>query len=253
MELASTQASGPRTAVARPHRARRWPILAASVAMLAGIATATAIIVMQNKSHAPADTTDPEPSPAPANPTAANPAPSPAPANPAPSPAPADPAPADPAPVKASAPVETGRLQVSSDPTGAMIYVDGELIGPAPTGVALLPGEHVIHAALAGYLANDIHGTINVGAETAVTMLMSEVPAIKPAKVGRPPRPPRGGGGGPTGSTMSQADLDKLEKTALPSEDGPANPAPHPPVKRVDPPKTPATGPGSTTPKPNPY
>ncbi|MBL0212849.1 MAG: serine/threonine protein kinase [Myxococcales bacterium] len=50
VELATTQASGARAAVPPPAgRSRRWPILAASLAMLAGIGTATAIIVSQGK------------------------------------------------------------------------------------------------------------------------------------------------------------------------------------------------------------
>ena len=248
LELASTQASGARAVVPRPAgKARRWPILAASLAMLAGIATATAIIMAQNKHPEPAATAT---EPAKAAEPAKAPEPTKAP-EPARAPEPTKVEDVAPAPV----PSKTGWLEVSSKPSGAEIVVDGKSIGSAPTGIALLPGPHKVHAELLGFTADDTEEQIDLGSKTSLTVAMAPVAATPTkARPGIKTPPPKGPKSTSTSTTkvLTQAEIDALMKRALPSEDPAKVPPPPPPIKRTDPPKTPPTGP-DTTPKPNPY
>jgi hypothetical protein len=241
VELATTQASGGRARampVARPGGQRRkWPLLAASIAMLAGVATATAIIVAQNK--APATTTEP------------------------PQPAKVEP----PAPVN-----ETGWLEVKSRPPGATILVDGNSIGNGGT-ITLPVGVHKIHAELAGYAPVDTEEEVIRNTSTRVTIPMvaqtsSATPKdpkdlkltdVKtgPAKKGSQSTGPSGvtmgKGTSSLGKPLSPTEMEALTKAALPDESNPPKlpPPPPPVIIKKDTPK--GAGSDTQTTKPNPY
>ncbi len=238
IELASTQASGAQTATMRPTGAtgatgktRRGPILAASIAMLAGIATATAIIISQNKSSSPAAATEPT-----TTTTTTTPAPPPT--------------------------ADTGRLVVSSRPPGAKILIDGNAVGDGAT-ITLPIGVHKIHAELIGFTPSDTEEEVTRGITSKIIVPLtpapvglatgkSEPPVVKPG-----PGPHKGGSKGTGTKTLSPSEIEALTKAALPDEGKDASPVkvppPPPPIKRTEPPKTPAGGSDTQTPKPNPY
>ena len=74
-------------------------------------------------------------------------------------------------PVNATAvPVETeGTVSVSSDPSGADIFVDSVGHGRAPAVLKLKPGKHHIQLVESGY--KDSVSEIDVGAGTTVSVL----------------------------------------------------------------------------------
>lgn len=55
------------------------------------------------------------------------------------------------APVAATAPEVQGRIQISSQPVGADIEVDGGFVGNTPSTINLPPGEHVVAVKKSGY------------------------------------------------------------------------------------------------------
>ena len=235
VELATTQASGGRARampVVRPGGPRRrWPVLAASVAMLAGIATATAIIMAQNKKPPPSTTETNEA------------------------------AKVDPAPPIA----ETGWLEVKSRPAGATILVDGESIGNGGT-ITLPVGVHKIHAELVGYAPVDSEEEVVRGTSTHVTIPMvvatasttpKDTKATLTSKKGPQSIGPSGvnmgKGTSSLGKPLSPTEMEALTKAALPDESNPPKVPPPPPpviIKR-DPPK--GAGSDTQTTKPNPY
>ncbi len=233
VELATTQASGGRARAmprVRPGgQRRRWPVLAASVAMLAGIATATAIIMAQNKKSAPTETNEA---------------------------AKVDP----PLPM-----AETGWLEVKSRPAGATILVDGESIGNGGT-ITLPVGVHKIHAELAGYAPVDSEEEVVRNTSTHVTIPMvvatsSTTPKDSkgtltskkgPQSIG-PSGVNMGKGTSSLGKPLSPTEMEALTKAALPDESNPPKlpPPPPPVIIKKDPPK--ASGSDTQTTKPNPY
>ncbi len=234
LELASTQASGARMATKRPTgKTRRGPILAASIAMLAGIATATAIIISQNKSSSSSTATTTEPS------ITTPPAPPPG--------------------------TDTGRLVVSTRPPGAKITIDGNAVGDGAT-ITLPVGVHKIHAELIGFTPSDTEEEVtrDITSKLVVTLIPAPVGLTtargkpEPAVTKTGPVVKKSGGTRPTGSkTMSPSEIEALTKAALPDETKDPVPVkvppPPPPIKRDDPAKTPAAGSDTQKPKPNPY
>jgi len=235
VELATTQASGGRARampMARPNgQRRRWPLFAASVAMLAGVATATAIIVAQNKSSS---------SP-----------------------------PAEPAKVETPVPAaETGWLEVKSRPAGATITIDGKPVGDGGT-ITLPVGMHKIHAELAGYAPVDTEEevirnistrvTIPMVAQTSSTLPKDPKDANVVERTGPGPNIPVKKGPHDKAlltKQMSSAEMDALSKAALPDENAtPTKIPPPPPPVVIKKDKDPQKGGGSDTPatKPNPY
>ncbi len=228
VELATTQASGGRARAmprAAGHR-RRWPVLAASVAMLAGVATATAIIISQNKSPATETTPAKVETPAPA-------------------------------------PAETGWLEVKSRPPGATILVDGTLISSGGT-ITVPVGMHKIHAELAGYVAVDTEEEVIRGTNTRVTVPMVVETSSTTPKDSKDPKdlkltskkgPVTGPNKSTLGKTLSPSEMEALTKAALPDESNPPKiPPPPPPVVIKKDKETPkGAGSDTQTPKPNPY
>jgi len=231
MELAHTQASGRRAVVRKPGgKTRKGPLLAASLAMLGGVATATAIIVVMNKSSEPTTAQPAQPGSAEAPPVA-----------------------------------NTGLLTVQSVPRGAKITVDGQPLEDGGTLTVEL-GRHKIHAELIGYAPMDIEEEVIRGVKSSVTLPLQplavstttvKTPAPAPTKNPPPTQtktPTTTGPKGPKTRPMSPQEMEALTKAALPSEEGPPPsakvPPPPPPVKRPETPKTPVTGPDT---KPNPY
>ncbi len=93
----------------------------------------------------------PEKTPAPTAPEKA-----PAPAAPAGTPPPSDstdPSTTRPAPAPRPAPaaVEKGTITLSTNPSGASIFVDGRFVGQTPAKLRLAPGPHTIRLSLSGY------------------------------------------------------------------------------------------------------
>ena len=233
MELAHTQASGKRAVVRKPgSKTGKGPLLAASLAMLGGVATATVIIVMTTRSGG-SETAQPATGSAAEAPPVAN----------------------------------TGLLTVQSVPRGAKITVDGQPLEDGGTMTVEL-GRHKIHAELIGYAPMDIEEEVIRGVKSSVTLPLQPLaippttsqktpPAPPPTK--NPPTttaktPPTTGPKPPKTKPMSAQEMEALTKAALPSDDGPPPtakvPPPPPPVKRPETPKTPVTGPDT---KPNPY
>ncbi|CAN5923647.1 hypothetical protein BH11MYX3_BH11MYX3_41560 [soil metagenome] len=233
LELASTQASGARMATKRPTgKTRRGPILAASIAMLAGIATATAIIVTQTKSSTPA------PEPTTTTTTAITPVPPPG--------------------------SDTGRLVISSRPPGAKITIDGNAVGDGAT-ITLPVGVHKIHTELIGFTPSDDEEEVvrDITSKLVVTLIpapvgMSSSPSRSEAPVVKTgPASKKGGSKSAGGKTMTPSEMEALTKAALPDETRDPTPVkvppPPPPIKREDPPKTQGSGSDTQKPKPNPY
>jgi hypothetical protein len=65
-------------------------------------------------------------------------------------------------------PRNTGTVTVTSNPTGAQVYVDGNYQGKAPMTVTLYPGSHTFRLTLNGY--NDYVTTVYVTAGTSQTI-----------------------------------------------------------------------------------
>jgi len=65
-------------------------------------------------------------------------------------------------------PRNTGTVTVTSNPTGAQVYVDGNYQGKTPMTVTLYPGSHTFRLSLSGY--NDYVTTVNVNAGSSQTI-----------------------------------------------------------------------------------
>ena len=71
----------------------------------------------------------------------------------------------------ASRPPETqkGAINVSSDPTGADITVDGDFVGNSPASLKLAPGKHTIAVKMSGYKDWSREITVQAGSEVQLT------------------------------------------------------------------------------------
>jgi|MTBAKMStandDraft_1061839.scaffolds.fasta_scaffold13281_4 hypothetical protein len=79
----------------------------------------------------------------------------------------------------------SGPLTVSSDPTGAQVYLDGQMIGMTPLTVAdVSPGEHTLLITMDGY--TDFSQTITITAEGSIVSA-ALVPAAQTGRAGLSP------------------------------------------------------------------
>ncbi|MCK9631098.1 MAG: PEGA domain-containing protein [Methanoregula sp.] len=74
------------------------------------------------------------------------------------------------------APRSTGTVSVSSNPSGALIYVDGSYQGKTPMTVTLYPGSHMFRLSLAGY--TDYTSTLYVNANSNQNLNADLTPAV---------------------------------------------------------------------------
>ncbi|HVK88041.1 MAG TPA: serine/threonine-protein kinase [Kofleriaceae bacterium] len=218
VELAHTMARG--KAVRRPGktRSRRWPLVAGALA--AGLATAGGLILWQGGSE---------------------------PAPPATAQGSAAPAPATPEPPTV-APIETGRIAVTTQPNGATLRVDGKPVGTTPIAVTLDSGKHRVQLDLPGYAPVDTETEITPGRETQfyVPLVAANATGTAPAQPVVRTRPVHKG----TGTQPTTGSSPAVVQPAV--RDTPRDvtlPPPPPPIEPKKPPKQETL----TGPRPNPY
>ena len=86
------------------------------------------------------------------------------------------------------------RVDVTTDPEGATVSVDGRAIGPSPLGQPLIlgPGDHVVSAALEGHQAAERSFRVAAGDTLAVALTLArtpEQPAAEQHSIGTAPVP----------------------------------------------------------------
>ena len=86
------------------------------------------------------------------------------------------------------------RVDVTTDPEGARVSVDGRELGPTPLGQPLIlgPGDHVVTATLDGHQPGERSFRVAAGDTLAVALTLAKKAAEPTAEVGG-----GGGGGGP--------------------------------------------------------
>lgn len=86
-------------------------------------------------------------------------------------------------PLNPTTPVtDTGTLEISSNPTGANVYINNEYKGIAPLTVTLPTGTYSVTFKLTGYSGSTISANVNSGGTS--TVQGSLVPASKPTQTG---------------------------------------------------------------------
>lgn len=73
-----------------------------------------------------------------------------------------------------AAAVQPSRVFVTSEPTGATIYVDGEMRGTAPLQLDLPPGTHDFEAELDGYASARVTIVASAGEQVSVALALGE-------------------------------------------------------------------------------
>ena len=76
----------------------------------------------------------------------------------------------------------TGSLDISSNPTGANVYIDNEYKGIAPLTLTLPTGDYSVTFKLTGYTDSTVTATVNSGATS--TVQGSLVPVSQPTQTG---------------------------------------------------------------------
>jgi hypothetical protein len=76
----------------------------------------------------------------------------------------------------------TAKLNVTSEPAGATVWVDGQSVGPAPLVSPVAPGAHYVLVVLEGHLPRGEKVRLGQGGETSVPMLLSRLPAEEQAR-----------------------------------------------------------------------
>jgi serine/threonine-protein kinase len=185
---------------------RRWDGIAAVV--LAGLALGALVIIAGARLLAPEPGTEAGAQPAIAS-TERQTAPAPPVPEPAPETGPAA-APAETAaPRPAPAPLAPGRVIVESDPEGAIVTIDGRLLGGTPVTARNLPfGSYTVQVARPGYVPARTSVTLTAAAPTQSLRLSLEPGLPQP---GAPPPP-----AGPPGAI----DVDSRPRGARVSIDG---------------------------------
>ncbi len=79
-----------------------------------------------------------------------------------------------------------GRLSLSSEPSGARVYLDGAERGLTPLSLEATPGLHEVRVEADGYLAETVTAEVRAGAETplALTLLPAATPELTAAPTG---------------------------------------------------------------------
>lgn len=79
---------------------------------------------------------------------------------------------------------ETGTLEITSNPTGANVYINNEYKGIAPLTVTLNAGEYTVKFQMTGYTDSSVTATVNAGGTSSVQG--SLVPVSSPTQSGIP-------------------------------------------------------------------
>ncbi|MEJ7602178.1 MAG: PEGA domain-containing protein, partial [Kofleriaceae bacterium] len=93
--------------------------------------------------------------------------------------------------------VSVGTLEVKSMPVGALVKIDGALVGTTPIIVTLMPGNHRVELTLDGHIAVEGDEEVRSGERTTLVMPLQQLPDPAPvpapvvlkARPGRPGRP----------------------------------------------------------------
>lgn len=77
-----------------------------------------------------------------------------------------------------SAPAESlrGTVNVSSNPTGAEVVVDGEFVGDSPATLKLTPGKHIVTVKMSGYSDWSKEITVQSGSEVQLSANLEKKP-----------------------------------------------------------------------------
>ncbi len=231
IEMASTIDSGAQVVVKPPPQAKAtragaaahkkkplWPYLAAGVALAAG-ATIGLLLALDGS------------------------------ATPAPAPAPVTTAP----PPPATAP--TGSLIVRSNPSHAIVQIDGETKGTTPITIVLAPGKHQLRVILDGYATIEEDDEVVANEKNTVTSNLQKIEVTKPVLplqvdkapvIKSPPKAPDPKHVDKPPPLLSH-DPPVIKQPLVPL--GPQPPPPQPPPHKDPPTPTP---PGDVR-KPNPY
>lgn len=81
-------------------------------------------------------------------------------------------------------------VQVSSDPAGAVIELDGKALGVAPLELEMLPGDHVFRAKLAGRADALVTASVSRQPSGDSQIVALTLPEAPPGAVAPPPPPP---------------------------------------------------------------
>lgn len=68
----------------------------------------------------------------------------------------------------------TGTINVTSNPGGADVYVDGQLVGGCPAVLKLKPGKHIVSAKLSGHKDWSREITVEPGSEVRLIVRLEQ-------------------------------------------------------------------------------
>lgn len=68
------------------------------------------------------------------------------------------------------------RVTITTSPPGALIFIDGEIVGQSPLERTLVDGKHVVRVALDGYIAEERPLTLSAGVREAVDIQLRREP-----------------------------------------------------------------------------
>ena len=233
LELGQTMQSGQRAVAAHTlggAQKRKFPVVAVVIAGALGIASAAVVIVAKS-----AGSTSEQPGKSPVQVTPID-----------------DPTPAA---------TRMGTLEISSEPTGATIIIDGQARGVTPKTLELPVGEHAVRLELAGHEPLERVERIETSKTRSVTPFLRPAQAAagttatgKPEKKPAKPSPSKA-------VTKPPADGARAVDTSTPYDDPPPKTVARPPVDDTPPPPpvkptpkdTPKAPPAIGSPKDNPY
>jgi PEGA domain len=77
--------------------------------------------------------------------------------------------------VSANVPEDVGSVSVTSDPSGADVYVDDSLVGKTPATLKLKPGQHYVRLFMKGYTNWSQQVTVGTGSETNLAATLTKL------------------------------------------------------------------------------